>query len=98
MKYPVLTLLVIHLCVISLIAVIITVSDKIKAIRGKWRVPEAMLLTVSALGGSFAMYITMKLIRHKTKHKRFMLGIPLMMLFHIILLLWILYSVGILSF
>lgn len=65
MKYPFLTLLVIHLCVISLIAIFITISDKIKAKRRKWRIPEAVLLTIAALGGSFAMYLSMVLIRHK---------------------------------
>ena len=96
MKYPFLTLLVIHLCVISLTAIIVTAADKIKAKRGKWRVPEAVLLTISALGGSFVMYLIMKLIRHKTKHKKFMIGIPIMMLFHLILFLWILRLHGIL--
>lgn len=67
----------IYLAVISFIAVIVTVSDKSKARRSKWRVPEATLLGISALGGSVAMFITMLLIRHKTRHAKFMLGIPL---------------------
>lgn len=94
MKYPFLTLLVIHLCLISLISIAVTVSDKVKAKKGKWRVPEAVLLLLSALGGSFAMYLCMHLIRHKTKHRKFMVGIPIMMLFHLIVLAWILYSHG----
>ena len=98
MKYPVLSYAVMYFCVISLIAIFVTLSDKIKAKRGKWRIPEATLLLLSAFGGSFAMYLTMKLIRHKTQHKRFMLGIPIMMLFHLIVLLWILRTEGILSF
>lgn len=94
MKYPLLTLLVIHLCVISLISIFVTISDKLKAKRGKWRVPEAVLMLLSAVGGAFAMYVTMHLIRHKTKHKKFMVGIPIIMVFHLILLAWILYSYG----
>lgn len=94
MKYPILTLLIIHLCVISLISIFVTVSDKIKAKRGKWRIPEAVLMLLSALGGSFAMYLTMQLIRHKTKHKKFMVGIPIIMVFQLILLIWILYHLG----
>lgn len=94
MKYPLLTLLVIHLCVISLISIFVTISDKLKAKRGKWRVPEAVLMLLSAVGGSFAMYVTMHLIRHKTKHKKFMVGIPIIMVFHLILLAWIFYSYG----
>ena len=67
----------IYLAVISFIAIVVTISDKSKARRNKWRVPEAALLGISALGGSVAMLITMLIIRHKTKHIKFMLGIPL---------------------
>ncbi len=94
MKYPVLSFIIVHLCLISLIAIIITVADKIKAKRGKWRVPEATLLIVSALGGSAAMYITMQLIRHKTKHKKFMIGIPIILLMQIIAAAWAVYRFG----
>ena len=72
MKY-----ILIYLAVISLVAIVVTIADKSKARRSKWRVPEATLLGISALGGSVAMFITMLLIRHKTKHVKFMLGIPL---------------------
>ncbi len=67
----------IYLAVISFIAIVVTIADKSKAKRHKWRVPEASLLGISALGGSVAMFITMLIIRHKTKHAKFMLGIPL---------------------
>ena len=86
MKSPVLTACVIWLCVISLVAVIVTIADKWKAKRGKWRVPEATLLLISALGGSAAMYATMLCIRHKTKHVKFMLGIPLIIILQTALL------------
>lgn len=65
------------LAFISLVAVIVTVADKIKAKRGKWRVPEATLMGISVLGGSVAMLVTMIMIRHKTKHMKFMVGIPI---------------------
>ena len=44
------------------------------------RTPEKTLLVLSALGGSIAMFVTMLIIRHKTKHVKFMLGIPLIIL------------------
>ena len=72
------------LAVISLFAIIITAVDKRKARRGDWRVSEAALMTVSALGGSVAMLVTMLVIRHKTKHIKFMLGIPIIILFQVI--------------
>ena len=70
-------LLAIYLCVISLVSIIVCCYDKIAAKHNpKHRTREATLLWLSALGGSVAMFITMKLIRHKTKHKKFMIGIP----------------------
>ena len=68
----------IYLGVISLIAIIITCYDKIAAKHFPGhRTPEATLLAISAIGGSVAMYLTMQIIRHKTQHKRFMIGLPL---------------------
>ncbi len=67
-------------CAISAVAAIVTLADKCAAKRGAHRVPEATLFTLAALGGSGAMYLVMLLIRHKTLHKRFMLGLPLILL------------------
>lgn len=75
-----------YLVLINLIAVIVTVADKSKAKRGKWRVKERTLLLLSALGGSIGMYITMHIVRHKTKKLKFMLGIPLIFLAQITLI------------
>jgi uncharacterized membrane protein YsdA (DUF1294 family) len=69
--------------VMSVIAVIMTVRDKAAAkLAPRRRTPEAALMTVAFLFGSFAMFITMQLIRHKTKHPKFMIGIPVFMLLH----------------
>jgi len=71
----------IYLFVISLIAVIFTCYDKIASKKlPDRRVPEAMLLFISLLRGSLAMYATMRAIRHKTQHAKFMIGIPVIML------------------
>ncbi|MGN0675288.1 MAG: DUF1294 domain-containing protein [Oscillospiraceae bacterium] len=70
----------VYLLAISFIACIVTAADKSLA-RNKWRrVPEKVLFLIAAAGGSAAMYITMFAVRHKTKHKRFMIGLPLIML------------------
>lgn len=69
-----------YLLGISLVSVVVTVADKRKAKKGAWRIPEATLLGLAALGGSVAMYLTMHLIRHKTKHPKFMPGIPVIFL------------------
>ncbi len=73
-----------YITVISIIAVIATAKDKISAIKGGRRTPEATLLLLAALGGSVMMLVMMLLIRHKTRHKKFMLGIPLIIILQII--------------
>lgn len=71
----------IYLAAISLVSVIVCCYDKIAAKRlPKHRTRESTLLLLSALGGSVAMLLTMLVIRHKTKHKKFMVGIPLIIL------------------
>ena len=71
-----------YVAIISLISVIVCIYDKgiSKKNRVELRIPEATLLLLSALGGSVAMFVTMLLVRHKTKHVKFMLGIPLIMI------------------
>ena len=65
---------------ISFISMVVCIYDKIAAKhRPKHRTPEKTLLLLSALGGSLAMYITMQIIHHKTQHKKFMIGIPVIM-------------------
>ncbi|MBQ8794271.1 MAG: DUF1294 domain-containing protein, partial [Clostridia bacterium] len=42
---------------------------------------------ISAIGGALGMYITMLIIRHKTKHKTFMIGLPFLILVHVVAIL-----------
>ena len=72
--------LLIYLAVISLISVILTVSDKRRAIKHCYRISEFTLMLFSALGGSVAMLLTMLLIHHKTRHVKFMVGIPVIII------------------
>ena len=53
--------------------------DKYKAKKGKWRISEATLLTMAAIGGSIGAWAGMRLWHHKTMHKKFKYGIPLIM-------------------
>ena len=71
-----------YIAVISLISVVVCIYDKkiSKKNRVELRTPEKTLMLLSALGGSVAMFITMQIIRHKTKHVKFMLGIPLIII------------------
>lgn len=85
-----LILFLIYLLVINFYAVVITVSDKKLAKSGARRVPEKKLFITAALGGFLGMYITMRKIRHKTLHKRFMIGIPLIMAAQCVLIIFVL--------
>lgn len=70
-----------YLIAISIISIVVCIYDKIAAKHNpRHRTREATLLLLSALGGSVAMLGTMLIIRHKTKHIKFMLGIPLIMI------------------
>jgi len=71
-----LQLICIYLAAVNFIAVIITLRDKSAAARQRRRTKEQTLLTVAVLGGSPAMLLAMLAIRHKTKHAKFMVGIP----------------------
>jgi uncharacterized membrane protein YsdA (DUF1294 family) len=89
---PVLGILV-YVAGISLLSVIVTVSDKQFAIHHVRRVSEFTLLTIAALGGSAAMYFTMLFIRHKTRKPKFMVGIPVIMLLQllgVVTIVWLL--------
>ncbi len=71
---------VVWLIIISAVGFVLPIVDKRRAQRDKWRIRERTLFIVSILGGSVAMYISMRIFHHKTKHKRFMIGIPLIII------------------
>lgn len=71
---------------ISVVSVMLTVYDKVASMAKKWRIPEKMLILFGFFGGATAMYVTMQLIRHKTKHKKFMIGLPCFIIIHIALI------------
>ena len=70
-------LIIAYFVVINIIAVVLTVKDKRAARKHRWRVSENTLMLVATLSGCVVMYATMHLIHHKTKHPKFMIGIPL---------------------
>ncbi len=76
----------IYLGIISLISIVVCIYDKFAAKHNpRHRTREATLLLLSALGGSVAMFITMQIIRHKTKHVKFMVGIPVIFVLQVAL-------------
>ncbi|MGN1481630.1 DUF1294 domain-containing protein [Porcipelethomonas sp.] len=86
-------LLIIYFIIINIISLIIFYIDKQRAIKHQWRIPEATLLTVAFIGGSFGAYAGMKLFRHKTKHAKFYISVPLFMLLHIIIIVMGIYGI-----
>lgn len=78
-------LLYAYLVIMNAIGFLIMLADKKKARQGLWRIPESTLMTIAALGGSIGSLLGMKLFRHKTKHLKFTLGIPLILTLQIVL-------------
>lgn len=69
--------IIFYLLGISFFSVLITCADKWLAKNDGIRISEKTLFFMSVIGGSVSMYITMLIIRHKTKKKKFMVGLPL---------------------
>ena len=73
-------LILLYLLIINAIAFLLMLVDKQKARKNLWRIPEATLMTSALLGGSIGALIGMYTVRHKTKHLKFTLGIPLILI------------------
>ena len=69
-------MLIYYLLAVNVLTFIVYGVDKWKAQRGRWRVPEASLLGLAALGGSVGAWLAMQLFRHKTQKKKFRYGVP----------------------
>ena len=65
---------------INILTFLIYGVDKWKAKRDKWRIPEDTLIWLAIAGGSVGALLGMYLFRHKTKHKKFLIGIPVILL------------------
>jgi uncharacterized membrane protein YsdA (DUF1294 family) len=69
-------MLIYYLLAVNVLTFIVYGVDKWKARRGRWRVPEATLMGLVALGGSVGAWMAMQLFRHKTQKKKFRYGVP----------------------
>lgn len=79
----------IYLIIINLIGFYVMWSDKRKAKRGEWRIPEQTLFIITALGGGIGTIAGMYIFRHKTKKLRFVIGFPVIVILEIILVIYI---------
>ena len=73
-------LIICYLLIINALGLLFMLLDKQKAKHGAWRIPEATLLTLAALGGSVGCIAGMYLFRHKTKHLKFTVGLPILLI------------------
>lgn len=74
-----------YVILVNITAFIIIYIDKKRAINHKWRIKESTLFILSLIGGSLGTLLGMYTFRHKTKHIKFTLGIPLIMLLQILI-------------
>ena len=87
-------LLFVYLLGLNAAAYILMAVDKTNAIRKARRIPEAVLLLIAALGGSLGEWLGMAGLHHKTKHKKFLILVPLFLFVHIALGVWLLFFRG----
>lgn len=80
-------LIIIYLAAINMVTFFIFGIDKWKAKRSKWRIPETTLLGLAVIGGSIGAWLGMKVWHHKTMHKKFKYGIPIILLAQIAIIL-----------
>ena len=83
-----------YLLLINAAAFVLMLADKRKAIKNRWRIPERTLILSAALGGSIGALLGMYTFRHKTKHLKFTLGIPAILIAQISLAIWIFQKIG----
>lgn len=74
-----------YLLAINLLALFLMGLDKCKARRGKWRIPERTLFLSAILGGSIGAILGMRCFRHKTRHRSFVVGMPLILMLQVLL-------------
>lgn len=86
-------MLICYLLIINLVAFAAYGIDKWKAKKNKWRIPEATLLWMAALGGSIGAWLGMRVWHHKTMHKKFKYGVPAILVAQIALMGYLLYLV-----
>ena len=84
-------ILLVYLLLVNAAGFLLMLVDKIKAKKNLWRIPEATLMGVAAIGGSIGAIAGMKLFRHKTKHAKFYIGLPVILALQIVAVICIVF-------
>ena len=82
-----------YLLAVNIVTFFLYGIDKYKAKKGKWRVSEATLLLMAVIGGSIGAWAGMRLWHHKTMHKKFKYGIPIIIIFQVALAVYLLTNI-----
>ena len=77
-----------YLFAINIVSFFLYGIDKYKAKKNKWRISEATLLMIAIIGGSIGAWVGMRLWHHKTMHKKFKYGIPVIMIMQVCLVVY----------
>ncbi len=85
-------IVLIYLAVINVVTFFMFGNDKWKAKKSKWRVRETALLGLAVLGGSIGAWLGMKVWHHKTLHKKFKYGIPVIIIIQLVLSVYLIYE------
>ena len=83
-------IIIYYLLAINAVAFFAYGIDKLKARKGWWRIPESTLLLLAIIGGSIGAWLGMKAWHHKTMHKKFRYGLPLIILLQLSAVLYFL--------
>lgn len=86
--------LLLYIAAVNIVAFLIMGVDKYKAQRHKWRISELSIFVVGFIGGGFGVFLGMGLFHHKTKHLKFTLGIPFIMVLNFIMFWYLLQKLG----
>ena len=82
-------IIIYYLLAINAVAFFVYGIDKLKARKGHWRIPETTLLLLAIVGGSIGAWLGMKAWHHKTKHLKFMYGLPAILLLQLALAVYL---------
>ena len=84
-------LLFLYLLIVNAAGFLVMTLDKLLARKNAWRIPERTLMTMAIIGGSIGVLLAMYTVRHKTKHAKFYLGVPAILIAQIAIFLYFLF-------
>lgn len=80
-----------YLIAVNFIGFGLMAADKQRAVHHRWRIPEKTLFAAALLGGSLGCWLGMLVMRHKTRHWYFVIGMPLILAIQVVATLWLIF-------